>query len=85
MPVIGIAKDPELLLSVTVCDGLVRPMITCPKVSGGFGLTLSFGCLISGVEASSDCANAGRATAVSRNNNRKARPVNDRKNDLKRI
>jgi hypothetical protein len=85
MLAIGIARDPELLLSVMVCDGLVRPTITCPKVSGAFGLTRSFGCFTSGDEASSDCANAGRANAVSRNNNRKARPVIDRKNDLKRI
>ena len=85
MLVIGIAKDPELFSSVRVCDGLVRPMVTCPKVSGAFGLTRSLGCFTSGDEASSDCANAGRARAVSRNNNRKARPVIDRKNDLKRI
>ena len=85
MLVSGIANDPDWLKSVTVCVGLVRPTVSSPKLSGGFGLTFSFGCFTSGDDASSDCASAGRPSAVSTNNNKKARPKIDRMNDLNRI
>src|ERR1700722_2532989 len=85
MFVIGIANEPDWLKSVTVCVGLVRPTISSPKASGGFGLTFSFGCFTSGDDATSDCASAGRASPVSRTSDRKARPKIDRMNDLNRI
>jgi len=85
MLVSGIANEPDWLKSVTVCVGLVRPTVSSPNLSGGFGRTFSFGCFTSGDDASSDCANAGRASAGSRNNNKKARPKIDRMNDLNRI
>ena len=81
----GIANEPELLVSVTVCGRLVSPTMTCPNLSGSLGLMKSFGCFTSGDDASSDCANAGCENAVSRNTNRKARPAIDRVNDLIRI
>lgn len=91
----GIATEPELLVRVTVCGRLVSPTMTSPNLSGALGLIRSFGCFASGdvatsgdepdptrLVASSDCACAGRANAVSRNTSRKARPTNDRVNDL---
>jgi len=84
----GIATEPELLVRVTVCGRLVTPTMTSPNLSGALGLIRSFGCFASGDvatsgdDASSDWACAGRANAVSRNTNRKARPTNDRVNDL---
>jgi hypothetical protein len=76
MLVIGIAKEPDLLSSVTVCEGLVSPTMTSPKPSGGLGLIPSFGNFL---------ANAGPAKAVSTNSNERARPTIDRANDLRRI
>lgn len=87
----GIATEPELLVRVTVCGRLVSPTMICPNLSGSLGLIRSFGCFASGDvatsgdDASSDCANAGSASTFSKNNSRKARPANDRVNDLIRI
>jgi hypothetical protein len=91
MVVSGIATEPELLVRVTVCGRLISPTMTCPNLSGCLGLIRSFGCFASGDvatsgdDASSDCASAGSANALSRNNDRKARPTIDRVNDLIRI
>ena len=85
----------ESIVTATVADsftmsmsagGLVRPTITLPKFSlfgSAFNLA-AFTFILSGDAAPSDCADTGRANAVSRNNIEKVRPTNDRVNDLSR-
>lgn len=57
--------------TVTVCDGLVTPTFSSPKLSLP-GENDSFCALILAGD-STDCANAGRANAISRNNSNKVK------------
>lgn len=59
--------------TVTVCDGLVTPTFSSPKLSLP-GENDSFGALTL-VSGSADCAKARRADAISRNNSDKAKAV----------
>ena len=75
MFMIGIANVDDLLVSVTVCDSLVRVTICSPKESF-LGLTPSLGrCL----------AKAGPADAVIKSNSENTKPANDRTSEFKRI
>lgn len=59
--------------TVTVCDGLVTPTFSSPKLSLP-GENDSFGALTL-ASGSADCAKARRADAISRNNSDKAKAV----------
>jgi len=71
MPVIVIAVVVDLLVSVTVCGSLTRPTTTFPKpIALGERSSLGASALC---VSSADCANTGRANAVSTNNSEKVR------------
>jgi len=82
--VIEIAVVLDWLVSVMVFGVLMVVSTTSPKLMV-VGLIFSLGALTFDAASSADCANTGRAKAVSRNISMRVRPASDRANDLKRI